>query len=349
MRGGEKVLEALCALLPEAEIFTLLHVRGRISKIIEGRPIHVSPLGRLPWVRRYYRWLLPWMPSAIERFDLRGFDRVVSSSHCVAKGALAPAGAPHLCYCHTPMRYVWDLASTYFPPQRWPWARGLLRRQLERLRRWDRDSSVRVDRFVANSAFVAERIQRCYDRTATVVHPPVDTEFFQPDPRARADYWLVVSALVPYKRVDLAIAACVERGERLLVVGDGPERRRLERGATEAIRFLGWVKDAELLELYRHCRALVFPGLEDFGIVPLEANACGKPVVGLAAGGLLESQIEGQTAVYFREPTGAALNAALEQFGRLRFEPAAIRDQALRFGRPRFAERIRQELDQLAR
>jgi len=349
MRGGEKVLELLCELLPGADLFTLIHVPGSVSAAIERHPIRASRLQRLPGVRRYYRWLLPWMPAAIEALDFSAYDLVVSSSHCVAKGARPRRGAPHLCYCHTPMRYVWDLAELYFPPHRFaPPLRRLIGWQLERLRRWDRRSAARVTDFVANSAFVAERIRRHYGRAADVIHPPVDTDFFTPASSPRADYFLVVAALVPYKRVELALEACAARRLPLVVAGDGPERRRLEGRAGPQARFTGRVSDSELRELYRGCRALIFPAIEDFGIVPLEANACGKPVIALAQGGALESQLADQTALLFREASAAALGDALDSFEAMGFNPQVIRQNALRFARPRCRAQLQARIEAVA-
>jgi len=349
MRGGEKVLELLCELLPAADLFTLIHLPGRVSACLEARRIRTSFLQRLPGVGGYYRWLLPAMPAAIEAFDLSGYDLVVSSSHCVAKGARPRPGAPHLCYCFTPMRYAWELADLYFPPQRFaPPIRRLIAWQLERLRRWDRASAARVTEFVAISAFVADRIRRHYGRDAAVIHPPVDTDFFTPATGPAGDYWLVVAALVPYKRVELALAACAERREKLVVVGDGPERGRLERAAREGVRFTGWVSDLELRELYRGCRGLIFPAIEDFGIAPLEAGACGKPVVGLAQGGLMESQVEGETAVLFHSADAAALGDALDRCAAMRFNPRVIRENALRFARPRCRAALRAQIEGIA-
>jgi glycosyltransferase involved in cell wall biosynthesis len=349
MRGGEKVLELLCELLPAADLFTLIHLPGRVSATIEARRIRTSFLQRLPGVGRYYRWLLPAMPAAIEALDLADYDLVISSSHCVAKGARAWRGAAHLCYCHTPMRYVWELAEVYFPPQRFaPPLRQLIGWQLERLRRWDRDSAARVTEFVANSAFVAERIRRHYGRTASVIHPPVDTDFFTPAQSPRSDYWLVVAALVPYKRTELALEACEQHRAELVIVGDGPERKRLQRLAGPRVRFTGWVDATELRELYRGCRGLIFPGVEDFGIVPLEVNACGKPVVGLAQGGLLETQIEGQTAVLFQSASAAALGEALDRCQAMGFNPRVIRENALRFARPRCRAALRARIESIA-
>ncbi len=322
MRGGEKVLEVLCERFPDAELFTLLHVRGSVSPAIERLTIHTSALQRLPGVRHYYRECLPLFPALIEQFDLRRFDLVLSTSHCVAKSALAAPNAVHICYCLTPMRYAWDQFDAYFGPQRLgrP-ASAAMRLVMNRLARWDRETATRANRYVAISHYVAGRIRRYYNREATVVYPPVDTDFFHPDldDRGRRDsagvpvsgrYALVVSALVPYKRLDLAIDACRIARVPLKIVGDGPDRGMLERHAAAAgrsgnhgsagpfhsqVEFLGRRTDEDVRELYRGAAVVILPGEEDFGIVPLEAQACGRPVVAYARGGAIETVVSGET------------------------------------------------------
>ncbi len=324
MRGGEKVFEALCELFPDATVFTLFYEPSRVSERIRRMRVVESGLGRLPGARSRYRWLLPLFPRAVEQFPTADFDLVVSSSHCVAKAAHPPArgGGAHICYCHTPMRYIWDAFDIYFPregaecevwadaplgggagdprnpaiPQRIK--RMALRRAAlalrPRLRRWDRATASRVDEFLANSRNVARKIHRYYGRRARVIPPPVDCEFFTPGPSAfaaasREPYDLVVSALVPYKRVELAIAAARRSGRRLVIAGDGPGRRRRAALAAPGVEFLGWVDDETLRDLYRGARSLIYPQEEDFGITALEAQACGRPVVALGRGGALET------------------------------------------------------------
>ncbi len=299
MRGGEYVLEALAELFPAAPIYTLFHFPGTVSGALERHRIRTSALQHLPLLRRSYRYYLPLFPRAVERFDLSAFDLVLSSSHCVAKGAIARKGAHHLCYCHTPMRYAWDQEEAYFGAGAGPIQR-IRRILLRRLREWDRRTSARCDRFVANSRFVAGRIETFYGRAATVVPPPVDVVFFTPDrSAARAGHCLAVAALVPYKRLDLAIAACARAGAPLLVVGDGPQRRALERRAGASVRFLGRVSREHLRDLYRGALCLVQPGIEDFGIAAVEAIACGTPVVARARGGVLDSVTDGTHGVLY--------------------------------------------------
>jgi glycosyltransferase involved in cell wall biosynthesis len=359
MRGGERCLEVFCELFPEADLYTLVHRRGSASATIERMAIHTSPLQRFPGAVRHYRYLLPLFPWAIRRFRLRGYDVVLSSSHAVAKGVRRQGVPWHICYCYTPMRYIWDQQPVYFPRQRLSAASWLLVQALCRaLRAWDVRTARGVDAFIAISQHIAAKIRAYYNRRATVIPPPVDCRFFTPErcsPQAERPFYLMVSALVPYKRVDLAIAAFNRLRLPLVIVGSGPERRRLEALAESHIRLLGWQPDEVVREYYRRCQALIFPGEEDFGIVPLEAQACGRPVIALGKGGALESVVplpeswppaasdREPTGVFFREPTVEALCDAVRLFQRhaAAFDPQAIRRNALRFDRPVFKTRIR--------
>jgi len=338
MRGGEKTLEAILELFPQADVFTLLLDREKISDTISQRKITTSFVQRLPLAQSSYRYLLPLFPKAVESFDLSGYDLVISTSHCVAKGARPPDGAMHVCYCFSPMRYVWVFQEEYFG--RGPVRRVLLRPVLDWLKRWDRRTSRRVHHFVAISKTVAERIARFYGRDSTVIHPPVDTTFFSPGGEQQ-DSFLVVSALVPYKRVDLAIRAFNELRLPLAVIGDGPDYRRLKAMAGGTVSFRGWVSDEEVREAYQGCRALVFPGVEDFGLTPVEAQACGKPVIAFGEGGVTESVREGVTGLFFHEQTVEALVAAVQAFQTTRFDPTLARENSLRFSREVFKERLR--------
>lgn len=348
MRGGERCLEVFCELFPDADLFTLVHVPGSVSPTIEKRRVVSSFIQALPFASSRYRTYLPLFTRAVERLDLSGYDRVISISHCVAKGARPPAGAEHLCYCLTPVRYAWDMKEAYFGdlagPKRW-----LVEGVLSRLRRWDAGTTDRVTRFYAISRYVGLRIRRYYGRGSEVIYPPVDCARF-PVSRAAGEFDLVVSALVPYKRVDLAVAAATRLKRRLLVVGTGPEERALRAMAGPAVEFLGWRSDAEIAGLYARCRAFLFPGEEDFGITPLEAMASGRPVVAFARGGCLETVVglddtggRAPTGVFFGNQTVDSLCAALERLERDHplISPDACRRQAGRFDLPRFRDEIR--------
>jgi glycosyltransferase involved in cell wall biosynthesis len=342
MRGGEKVLLALARLFPEAPIFTLVHLPGSVDAELERRRVTTTFVQRLPRVETRYRHYLPLFPAAVETLDLSAFDLVVSSSHCVAKSVVARPGAVHVCYCHTPMRYVWDRYEDYFGPGR---LRGLARLLVpfaaEGLRAWDVATAHRVHRFVANSAFVASRIHRYYGRDSEVIPPPVDVDFFTPGPDEPGRFDLVVAALVPYKRLDLVVDAYRGTGRPVTVVGGGPEEDRLRREAPPEVTFAGRVSDERLRDLYRSCRALVMPGVEDFGIAPLEAMACGRPAVVYGEGGGLETVVPGLTGLLFSEPTAAGLRAAIDRLGTVGFNRATLRTQAEAHGPAVFRSRFR--------
>src|SRR5688500_16046758 len=261
MRGGEKVLEAICELFPDATLYTLVHVKGSVSPTIERHRIETSWVQRLPRAGRWYRHYLPLFPAAVAGFDLDGYDLVISSSHCAVKSVIARRGAPHICYCHSPMRYAWDQFPAYFGPQQvGRVASAALRPVMAAMARWDARTAGRVNRFLANSQYVAGRIRRYYNRGSTVVYPPVDTDYYTPQNRAESPAFLIVSALVPYKRLDVAIDACRRLQAPLRIVGTGPERERLERRAGGGVEFLGWQTDEQIRELYRSSRATLLPG-----------------------------------------------------------------------------------------
>jgi glycosyltransferase involved in cell wall biosynthesis len=324
-------------------------VPGSVSPVIERHRIVTSFVQRLPAAATRYRHYLPLFPAAVRRLPLDGFDLVISLSHCVAKAVRVPPRALHLCYCFTPMRYVWDLEEDYASGSGWL-TRLALPPAAAALRRWDRRTDG-VAEFVAISHHIADRIRRAYGRAADVIYPPVELERF----RIAADvddYYLVVSALVPYKRVDLAVAAATRLGRRLVIVGRGPEEARLRAMAGPGVTFLGWRPDAEVAELYARCRAVLFPSVEDFGIVPLEAAAAGRPTIALAQGGALETMVgldadEPPTAVFFGAQTVDALAEAMTRLEGAagRFQPAALRARAARFDRPKFARRIREYVE----
>ncbi len=323
MRGGEKCLEAFCRRFPDATLHTLLHRPGKLSPAIERMDIRTSFLQRLPGATKHYRHLLPLMPRAIESLELpRDVDLVLSFSHAVAKSVATPPGVPHVCYCFTPMRYAWHLRDQYIAeeasawPRPWDWARNHL---LDRIREWDRATADRVTQFVAISETISTRIRDCYGRDSSVVYPPVDTEFFFPSGAQREDYYLCFSALVPYKRVELAIEACRMLDRPLVVIGAGPERQRLEKLAGPNVRFTGWQSDASIRDHLRRCRALLFAAHEDFGIAPVEAQACGTPVIAYGQGGATETLIAADdtqigTAAFFEEHTAESMADAIRWF-----------------------------------
>lgn len=366
MRGGEKCLEALCELFPTATLFVLVHVKGSVSEAIEKMDIRTSFVQRLPFARKRYRSYLPLFPTAVEQFDMRPFDLVVSSSHCVAKGVIPRADSIHICYCNTPMRYVWAMYEEYFGAGR---LRGFSRLAVplfaNYLRMWDVASSQRVDAFVANSENVRKRIWRYYRRESEVIFPPVDTESTWLSTEDDG-YFLIVSAFAPYKRLDVAVEAFSRRKEKLVIVGTGQEEQKLRKMAGSNIEFVGWVAPENLGKYYANCRALIFPGEEDFGIVPVEAQCYGKPVIALGQGGVLEtvsgrwlSEIQGSkrgqklekkeektqgksTGIFFREQTAEQLIQAVEKFGELEFDPSFIRAHALRFDRAQFKNKMKE-------
>jgi glycosyltransferase involved in cell wall biosynthesis len=344
MRGGERVLEVVCERFPEAELFTLVHVPGSVSPVIEQRPIHTSFVQSLPFVKRWYRVYLPLFPTAVEQFRFDRFDRVLSLSHCCVKSIIHPASVPHVCYCLTPMRYAWDQFDAYFGPERiGAVGSALMRPVMTRMARWDKETAGRVNRYVAISHYVAGRIGRYYNREAIVVYPPVDTAFFHPDSTRPERFALVVSALVPYKRIDLAIDACARARVPLKIVGDGPERATLERraaGLASNIEFLGRLSDEETRELYRRAAVVLMPGEEDFGIVPLEAQACGRPVVALGRGGAMETVVAHETGLLVDEPSVEAFADGILRALDTPFDSVAIRRHAEQFGRERFGNEI---------
>jgi len=337
MRGGEKCLELFCDIFPQAEIFTLVHIKGKVSPAIESHPIHVSYIQKMPKVEKNYRYYLPLFPSAIENFDVDDFDLVLSSSHCVAKGILPGVHAKHVCYCYTPMRYAWDMRHEYFPLRKMSFfKRRTIPHILNYLRVWDITANSRVDEFVAISHHVAKRIKRFYNKTSTVIYPPVNTKFFTLSEK-QEDFYLMVTALAPYKRIDLAIEVFNELNYPLVIIGTGQDEKRLKKIAGKNIEFLGWLPNEDILRYYHTCRAFIFPGEEDFGITPLEAMSCGKPVIAYRKGGAVETIVEysphkkDYTGVFFDRQTPDSLKEAVLMARKIEFSPITIREHALKF------------------
>jgi glycosyltransferase involved in cell wall biosynthesis len=356
MRGGEKCLEVFAELFPDATLFTLVHKRGSVSPTIEKMDIRTSFLERFPGVEKKYRSYLPLFPLAVESFDLSGYDLVLSSSHCVAKGVKSLPGALHICYCYTPVRYAWKFYDEYFGREKGP-KKWLIARVIDRLRKWDLASNKRIDHFIAISDNVKSRISEYYGRDSDIIYPPVDVEAHGKTSSGTAPegYYLIVSALVPYKRVDLAVEAFNSSGRELVVIGTGSDLEALKQRSGKNIEFKGWAGDEQLNAYYSGCRALIFPGEEDFGIVPVEAQLYGKPVIAYARGGALETIVpfreghanDGASGVFFDSQTPEALNKAVEAFEKNQdaFNSDRIRENAMRFNRDRFKREIKEYID----
>jgi len=346
MRGGEKVFEVFCELFPDAVVGTLVHRKGYVSSTIESHIIKTSFLQKLPYSSRKYQYYLPLFPSAIENLDFSDYDVVISSSHAVAKGVKTGKDTLHICYCHTPMRYIWDQYENYFDRERSSiFIRTGMKISLPYLRQWDINSSRSVNYFIANSKNVQNRIQRLYKRDADVIYPPVDTSRFNLS-KEDEGYFLIVSALVPYKRIDIAIEAFNLLGYRLVIAGSGQEEQRLKLIAKSNIEFAGWVDDKKLIKLYSGCRALVFPGEEDFGIVPVEAMAAGKPVIAYEAGGALETVVQGVTGIFFKEQNPEAICNAVKGLVEFNLNPEIIRSHALNFDKNVFRKKVEKYINE---
>lgn len=364
MRGGEKVLEVFCELFPHARLYTLLHNKGSVSYTIESMDIRTSFVQCLPLIKNKYRHYLPIFPKAIERFDLRGYDLVLSSSHCVAKGVITGSETLHICYCFTPMRYIWDLYDQYFDKKRSNlFTRWAVSHVLDYLRKWDVASSKRVDKFIAISKYIADRIKENYGRESDIIFPPVDSAYFKPTP-SNGDFYLMVSPLAPNKRVDIAIKAFNKINLPLKIIGSGQEEKKLGKMAGKNITLMGWQPDEIVKEHYLNCKALIFPGVEDFGIVPLEAQACGKPVIAYGKGGALETiisldrdklriksengQSNNATGLFFYEQTPESLAHAVHHFEEVKdvFDKQQIRKNAESFDRVIFKDKIKNYIEQ---
>lgn len=340
MRGGEKILEVVAEIFPDADLYTLLYEPQKVSPIINRLNVKTSFIQYLPMSKRYYRYYLPIFPFAIERFNLKGYDLVISISHCVAKSV--KTDALHICYCLTPMRYVWGFSKEYFNSLYF-----FIKPILNWLRSWDRRTSVRPRYYFSISQNVANRIKKYYNRESIVIHPPVDTKFFIPQ-EIDEDYYLIVSALVPYKRIDIAIDAFNRLGLPLRIIGSGTEYKRLKNRARSNIKFLGWQPDDVVRDSYARCKALIFPGIEDFGITILEAQSCGRPVIAYRGGGALETVNPGiPTGIFFDKQTPGSLIDAVRQFQKMHFDKHRIRQNVLRYDRTLFKERLRGEIEKI--
>jgi glycosyltransferase involved in cell wall biosynthesis len=342
MRGGERILNVFCKIFPQAELFTLIHDKGSVDRILEERPIHTSFLQNLPSAKTKYRNYLPLFPTAIESLDLTGFDLVISSSHCVAKGAKKPKSAKHFCYCYTPMRYMWVFFDQYFGSYP-PWKKSLVWLTGEHLKKWDIATLPRVDEFMAISKTIKDRIRDIYKRDSTVIYPPVEIDKFDSS-RKRGDYYVCVSALVPYKRVDLMVEAFNSMPDKkLVIVGDGNVRKEWESKKRSAnIKFMGWVEHDEVVKICAGAKAFLYAAFEDFGIAPVEAQALGVPVIAYGKGGTTETVLPATGLLYF-EQTPEALIGAINEFEKREdeFNPADCRRNAERFSEEKFVGNIK--------
>ncbi|MCB2153380.1 glycosyltransferase [bacterium] len=341
MRGGEKVLEHVCELLPDADVYTLLYEPGKVSRTIRRMNVIESRWAdRLPALRRHYRKALPMMPRAVGEFPTADYDLVVATSHCVAKGAPPPRRGTMMAYVFTPMRYVWDHFEDYLSGKAiQDTALKLFR---GRLQRWDAATAQSIDAIAADSAHIARKIERFWDRRASVIYPSVDLEFFVPSEDPPGDYFLVVSALVPYKHVERAVEAARLADVKLVVVGDGPEREALQASAHEGVDFRGWVPQEDLRDAYQHCRALLYPGVEDYGIAALEAQACGRPVLALRAGGVTETVVEDKTGRFFEGEDAESLAELLTGFQEEDYSQSEARMHACKFSPANFRHELAQ-------
>lgn len=346
MGGAERVVMAFHDIFPDAPIYTSIYDPQRVDPAFRQMDVRTSFMQRFPLVTKHHQPYLPFYPFAMESLDLRGYDLVLSSSSAFGKGVITRPETLHICYCHTPMRWCWAYDEYVEREQLGKVARKVLPLLITGLRIWDQTSAMRVDHFIANSPVVAERIQKYYRRDAIVIPPPVEASRFPFDPATQPeDYFLIISRLVPYKRIDLAIEACNRLHLPLVIIGSGRDEARLKKLAGPTIRFMGRLSDQEVLHYYAHCRAFLFPGEEDFGITPLEAQASGRPVIAYGVGGALASVIDGITGAFFHDQTIDSLASVLTTFNEDAFDSQIIRDHALEFDKPRFNRRILQFIE----
>lgn len=340
MRGGELVLDAMLKAYPNADLFTLIYNKGKLNERIEQRKIFTAFTDRLPFKSTKYRSFLPLFPTAIETLDLRGYDLILSSSHCVAKGVIPPPGIKHFSYIHSPMRYVWDLYYDYFPKKS-----GLkfflIQAISNYLRTWDVACTTRVDQFIANSKFIGQRIYSYYKRDSIVIHPPCLPEGTIVQTQTKDDFYLIVSAFAPYKKIDLAIDAFRKNGKRLLIIGGGQDDKKLRKSVPKNVELLGALPRHQTVQYYQKAKGFIFPGLEDFGITPVEAQGFGTPVIAFGKGGALETVVENKTGVFFSEQTVESLNGAIEKAEQIEFQTKDFQQNIERFTEEKFINQLK--------
>jgi len=342
--GAESVISAFHDLFPDAPIYTTLYKPEKMRELGHLKNVHTSWLQKIPFVK--HQWLLSQMPTAVEMMDLSDYDIVLSSCHSVSKGVITKPDTLHICYCHTPMRYAWEQWDFETRLKKFPFfLRPLIRRQIKKIRQWDYCAAQRVDEYIANSSYIAEKIKEHYKRGAEVVYPPVKTDKFKPASQPSNDYYLAVGRLIPYKKFDLIVRTFNKLKKPLKVVGVGPDYKKITKMAGPTVEILGRVTNDELKKLYANCKAFIFPQIEDAGIVPLEAMSAGRPVIALNRGGSLDSMKEKVTGIFFKEQTIGSLTDAIERFEKMTFDPKAIRAHARQFDVERFKEKIKNHIN----
>ncbi len=345
--GAERVVEQMLVLYPDADIFTLVYDKNKMAAHFPPEKVHTSFLQKIPKATRIYTKLLHFMPRAFEAFDFSGYDLVISSSSSCAKGIITPPTVPYIAYIHSPMRYVWDLYYDYLQASG-HLTRFFMKQWIPALRQWDYISSQRIDTLVANSAYIARRIKKFWNRDARVIHPPVDVERLSPNGQEAEDFFVAFSRFVPYKRMDLAIQACGELKKNLIVIGSGSQESALKALASryQTITFTGRISDDEVKGYLQRCRALIFCAEEDFGIIPVEAQACGRPVIAFGKGGALETIVDGKTGLFFKEQNLSSLKDALQRFENMHFNAADIVSHAQSFSNARFRHELQEAIEQ---
>lgn len=347
--GAEKVLQVLMEIFPDAPIYTLLCEKNNEKKHYQDRMIFTSIIQRLPGGVKHYQWYMPLMPMAVEFFDLTDYDLVISDTSSFAKGVITSTNTLHLCYCHTPTRYLWSDTHEYIRELKYnKYFKKIISLVLNYVRLWDRMAADRVDDYIANSKTIAKRIKKYYRRDSEIIHPPVEVDKFGvAEESSKEEYFLIGCRLTPYKRVDVAVEAFKKNGKKLKIFGDGPDKKRLQKIAGDAsnIEFLGRVEDEELKRLYSHCMAFLVPQEEDFGITNVEAMASGRPVIAYGRGGSRETISEPETGIFFYEQNGDSLNKAIDKFYNTTFSPEHIRNHALQFSKKNFELKMKEYID----